>query len=281
MDITFPLSEGKVEAQNTTFLALYPEIQKVTIIGTGNVAHWLVYALKNAKISISQIFGRNEERCRILAESCGAEAITDLTNLKSDSDLYIFSLKDDSYGELISQVPFQLPMAVLTSGTLSQNVLSSVTSRFGTLYPCQTLSAGMDFSQVEVPLCVEGCDEEVKGWLLQFAKRISGNVQFMSEQQRQFLHLSAVFACNFTNAQYGIAFDILKKENIDPQILIPLLQNTLDKLKTMSPQEAQTGPAARNDKTVMDKQLELLENNDLKDIYQKISQYIMNHKPEK
>lgn len=277
MDITFPLSEGKVEAQNTTFLTLYPEIQKVTIIGTGNVAHWLVYALKNAKISISQIFGRNEERCRILAESCGAEAITDLTNLKSDSDLYIFSLKDDSYGELISQVPFQLPMAVLTSGTLSQNVLSSVTSRFGTLYPCQTLSAGMDFSSVEVPLCVEGCDEEIKTRLFHFAKQLSENVQFMSEEQRQFLHLAAVFACNFTNAQYGIAFDILKKENIDPQILIPLLQNTLDKIKSMSPHAAQTGPAIRNDKNVMDKHLELMNDDNLKEIYQKISQYILEH----
>lgn len=278
MDVTFPLPTEKKETKAVTFSSLHPDIQKVTIVGTGNVAHWLVYALKNAKIPILQIYGRNEERCRILAESCGAESITDLTNLKINSDLYIFSLKDDSYEDLISQVPFQLPMAVLTSGTISQHVISPITPRYGTLYPCQTLSAGMDFSSVEVPLCVEGCDEEVKMQLLHFAKQLSGNVQVMSEEQRQFLHLAAVFACNFTNAQYGIAFDILKKENIDPQILIPLLQNTLDKIKNMSPHAAQTGPAVRNDKNVMDKHLELINDNNLKEIYQKISQYIMEHK---
>lgn len=281
MDVTFPLPTEKKETKIVTFSTLNTEIQKVTIIGTGNVAHWLVFALKKAKISISQIWGRDEAKCRILAENCGAEAITDFGNLKDNSDLYIFSLKDDSYEKVIAEMPFQLPMAVLTSGSISQHVLAPITPRYGTLYPCQTLSAGMDFSSVEVPLCVEGCDEEVKMQLLHFAKQLSGNVQVMSEEQRQFLHLAAVFACNFTNAQYGIAFDILKKENIDPQILIPLLQNTLEKIKTMSPHAAQTGPAVRNDKNVMDKHLGLINDDNLKEIYQKISQYIMEHKSNK
>lgn len=253
-------------------------IQKVTIIGTGNVAHWLVYALKNAKIPISQIWGRNETKCKTLAESCQAEPITDFRKLKNDSDLYIFSLKDDCYEKVISKLPFELPMAVLTSGTISQKVLEPATPNYGTLYPCQTLSAGIDFSRVEVPLCVEGSDDETEILLLQFAQHLSENVQLMSEGQRQFLHLAAVFACNFTNAQYGIAFDILKKENINPQILIPLLQNTLDKIKTMSPQAAQTGPASRNDKSVMAKHLELINDENLREIYQKISQYIVEHK---
>lgn len=278
MDVTFPLPTEKKETKIVTFSTLNTEIQKVTIIGTGNVAHWLAFVLKKAKVTISQIWGRDEAKCRILAENCGAEAITDFGNLKDNSDLYIFSLKDDSYEKVIAEMPFQLPMAVLTSGSISQHLLAPITPRYGTLYPCQTLSAGMDFSSVEVPLCVEGCDEEVKMQLLHFAKQLSGNVQVMSEEQRQFLHLAAVFACNFTNAQYGIAFDILKKENIDPQILIPLLQNTLDKIKNMSPHAAQTGPAVRNDKNVMDKHLELINDNNLKEIYQKISQYIMEHK---
>ena len=272
---TFRNEKDKSVVEAVQKWSVFPEIQDVTIIGTGNVAAWLVYALKKAHFHISQIYGRNVRKCQNLADVCDAEPIYDLSNLKKNSDLYIFSVKDDCYENVISQIPFELPMAVLTAGSVSQNVLALITPQYGTLYPCQSLSRDMDFSQVVVPLCVEGCDKTVENQLLQFASRLSERVIPLREKEREILHLAAVYACNFSNALYGIAFEILKNANIKPEILIPLLKNTLNKLDSMSPAEAQTGPAVRNDKSVIDKHLSMISNELHREIYQKMTDEII------
>ena len=246
----------------------------VTIIGAGNVASWLVFALKNANIPIRQIYGRNLQKCQNLAESCNAEAIDDLSKINGNSDLYLFSLKDDAYQSVVSAIPFRLPMAAITAGSVSQEVLSPIADRYGVVYPYQTLTQGTDFSGIEVPLCIEGCDENTSEELFTFAQKISNNVQYVNELQRKHLHLSAVFSSNFTNAMYGIGFDLLDNEGLEPKMLLPLLQNTLDKLQTLSPWQSQTGPARRSDKKVMTEHLKLLETTDLQDIYKLISSYI-------
>ena len=246
----------------------------VTIIGAGNVASWLVYALTKAGIPIQQIYGRNPQKCQNLAASCGAEAINDLSNLKENSDLYLFSLKDDAYETVISSIPFRLPMAAITAGSVSQEVLSPVTDRYGVVYPYQTLTQGTDFSEVEVPLCVEGRDGTTARELFTVAQKISRNVQYVNELQRKRLHLSAVFASNFTNAMYGIGFDLLEQEGLEPKMLLPLLQNTLNKLRMLPPWLSQTGPARRGDTHVMAEHLEALKDSDLQEIYKLISRYI-------
>ena len=258
MSISFPLPTLKNEATtyNYSLPTLCSEIHSVSIIGTGNVAHWFVYAFQKAGIKIHQIYGRDLTKCQKLAETCGAEAIQNLSKLKKISDLYLFSVKDDSYEEVVSKIPFELPLAVLTSGTVSARVLAPMAPRFGTIYPCQTLNSGMDFSTVEVPLCVEGGDGDTEALLLQLATQLSEKTIILHEEERRQLHLAAVFACNFTNALYGVAFDLLKNAKIEPHVLLPLLQNSLKKLNTMTPEEAQTGPAVRNDKNVINKHLD-------------------------
>lgn len=276
MSISFPLPTLKNEATTYTYSlpTLCSEIRSVSIIGTGNVAHWFVYAFQKVGIKIHQIYGRDLTKCQKLAETCGAEAIHDLSKLKKISDLYLFSIKDDSYEEVVSQIPIELPLAALTSGTVSARVLAPMAPRFGTIYPCQTLNSGMDFSTVEVPLCVEGGDGDTEALLLQLATQLSEKTLILHEEERRQLHLAAVFACNFTNALYGVAFDLLKNAKIEPHVLLPLLQNSLKKLNTMTPEEAQTGPAVRNDKNVINKHLDMLQDPQYREIYVILTQEI-------
>ena len=247
---------------------------KVTIIGTGNVASWLVFALNRAGISIRQIYGRNLQKCQNLADSCGAEAITDLSKLNESSDLYLFSLKDDAYETVISSIPFRLPMAAITAGSVSQKILSPIADHYGVIYPYQTLTQGIDFTNIRVPICIEGSDVETEKLLFDFSQKISDNVQYINEEQRKRLHLAAVFASNFSNAMYGIGYDLLEKEGIEPKVMHPLLQNTLDKLQTLSPWQSQTGPARRGDKEVMRKHLKALKKSELQKVYKLLSDYI-------
>ena len=249
---------------------------KAVIIGSGNVATWFAFALKKAKIKVTQIYSPTLEHGKILADSCGCEAIDSMSELRTDANIYIFSIKDDAYEKTISEISFRMPLAVLTAGSVSQRVLAEKSERYGVVYPCQTISRLADFSKLVVPLCIEGDDKTTEDQLCEFARFVSDKVYKINEEQREKLHLAAVFSSNFTNAMYGVGFDILRASNIDSELIIPLLQNTLDKISLMNPWQAQTGPARRHDEKIIQKQLNELKENKLREIYRLISEWIEN-----
>lgn len=251
------------------------KIETVSLVGSGNIAHWLVYALKKADVDIRQIYSRQLDHAKELAAKAGADAIDNLRDLSPDSDLYIFSVKDDSYETLLSQLPFRLPLAVHTAGSLSIRIFEPYADSYGILYPYQSLNKNMDYANVEVPLSVESNDKMVENELFAFAGRLSSTVQLMGEAQRLVLHRAAIFGCNFTNAMYAIAYDILRENNIDWRMILPLLENTLDKVKTMNPHDAQTGPAKRGDQNIIRMHQEALQDERLREIYRLMSDYIM------
>jgi predicted short-subunit dehydrogenase-like oxidoreductase (DUF2520 family) len=254
------------------------KIETVSLIGSGNMAHWLVYAMRMDGVIIRQIYSRQLSHAEILAEKAGAEAIDNLKDLSPDSDLYIFSIKDDSYETLLKQLPFRLPLAAHTAGSLSMRILEPYATAYGILYPYQSVNKNMDFANVIVPLCVEASNKTAENELFTFAKRLSSTVRLLDESQRMVLHRAAIFGCNFTNAMYAIAYDILREHNIDWQLMLPLLQNTMDKVKTMNPHDAQTGPAQRGDQNVIRLHQEALQDEQLKEIYRLMTTYIIENR---
>ncbi len=254
------------------------KIESVSMIGSGNMAHWLVYAMHNAGVKIYQVYSRQLSHAEALAKKAGAEAIDSLKDLSPDSDLYIFSVKDDSYENLLQQLSFRLPLAAHTAGSLSQHIFKPYADSYGILYPYQSVNKDMDFKDVVVPLCVEANDKTIENELFAFAQKLSSTVQVLEEAQRMVLHRAAIFGCNFSNAMYAIAYDILREHNIDWQMMLPLLQNTLDKVKTMNPHDAQTGPAQRGDQNVILMHQEALQDARLKEIYRMMTEYIMANK---
>lgn len=250
-------------------------IEKVTIIGSGNIAHWMTYAMRKVGILIPQVYSRTLEHATALAEKCDAEAICRLSDLKPLSDLYLFAVKDDCFDELLPQLPFKLPLAAHTGGSMSIHILENYAENFGIIYPYQSLSKNMDFAGVVVPLSVEGNVKQAEEDLMTLAMKLSNLVSYMDEKQRFVLHRAAIFGCNFTNAMYHIAYDILKKNDIDWQMIIPLLQNTLDKVKVMTPKEAQTGPAKRRDSNVIEMHQSSLSDPRVREIYHLMTEYII------
>jgi hypothetical protein len=61
------------------------------------------------------------------------------------------------------------------------------------------------------------------------------------------LHVAAVFVNNFTNHLYQIGQEICTDNRVPFEILTPLISETAQKIMLLSPQDAQTGPAKRND----------------------------------
>jgi predicted short-subunit dehydrogenase-like oxidoreductase (DUF2520 family) len=109
--------------------------------------------------------------------------------------------------------------------------------------------------------------------LEKLAKLIGVKIYALNSEQRKALHVAAVFVNNFTNHLYKIGNDICEENKVPFEILHPLIDETAQKIKTLSPQKAQTGPAVRNDHKTVKNHLGLL-NKEQRQIYQIITKSI-------
>lgn len=126
------------------------------------------------------------------------------------------------------------------------------------LYPLQTFSKQRNVSFKEIPICIESNSEEDMLFLKGIASALSEKVYEVSSEQRKSLHLAAVFTCNFTNHMYALAAELLKKYQLSFDVLLPLIDETARKMHELKPIVAQTGPAVRYDKNVIDEHVRML-----------------------
>ena len=253
-------------------------MERVSIIGSGNVASWFAQVGFHEGCLINQVYSRNIEHAKECAQWCMATPIDSLEELSPDSDIYIFAVKDDCLSELVASIPFKMNLAVHTSGSVSKNIFKGYARRYGVLYPCQSISKESDFTKLKVPLCVEGNSAKTEDRLSYFASYWSDRVYSVSEQQRFQLHLAAIFANNYINALYDIAYGQMEAAGLDWELLLPLIENTAKKVREMTPRQAQTGPARRGDSVVINKQLAALRDYpQLQEIYSKMTDYIISH----
>lgn len=249
----------------------------ITLIGSGNVATWIAQRLQgNPRFPITQVFSRHLEHAQTLADLLNAEAIEDIRKLNPDNQIFIFALADKAYDEILPLLPFKLPLAFTTSGTVSCQCLKEYADNYGVIYPLQTFTKTQDMRALEVPLCLESdFAGEHKTLMWELARELSPTCYEVSEAQRAKMHVAAVFACNFSNAMYQIAYKLLKENGLQFEILLPVLHQTVEKVSQMTPAEAQTGPAVRGDVNVMRAQISTLSDDRLKELYRLVSELIM------
>jgi predicted short-subunit dehydrogenase-like oxidoreductase (DUF2520 family) len=231
---------------------------KISILGTGNVAWHLAKTLDAAGHSIAQVYGRSLKNAQELAHPYKAHAINSLQQLNYDVDVLLLCVADDAIATIAAQLTRSKCLVAHTSGAVDMELLKTTSEYYGVFYPLQTLSAGKPVNFFEVPVCIEGSNKAAEMQLKAVADTISNRVQYINSDKRRYLHLAAVFANNFSNAMYAGAAKILEAQNIDFNLLRPLIKETAEKVQTLSPQAAQTGPAKRHDTITQQKHLELL-----------------------
>lgn len=232
---------------------------KIVLLGSGNVATHLGHALKAAGHEILQVWSRSLSNAEELAGSLSAAFTDEIGALNNTADIYILSVKDDAIEEVASSFSFKDKLLVHTSGTANIGLLGESLKYKGVFYPLQTFSKQKEVDFKSVPLLLEGSTEEVREQLQELAGSISGIVQSASSSQRAAIHVAAVFACNFSNHLYSISKELLDKEGLDFKLLLPLIKETADKVERLNPQDAQTGPAIRNDQLSIEKHKKYLE----------------------
>jgi predicted short-subunit dehydrogenase-like oxidoreductase (DUF2520 family) len=254
------------------------EIKSVVILGSGNVATFLARTFFKKRIIIAQIYSRDVKHAEALALECGTSFTSNISEIHKNADIYIFAVSDSAISEILLNHNWTGKFLVHTAGSVDLNVFKDYTLDFGILYPLQTFTKGRNVEFENIPMCVEANSDVNTELLKGLASQMSKNVICIDSQQRAALHLAAVFANNFTNHMYSIAYDLLNKYNLPQHLLTSLIQETTQKAMELSPKQAQTGPAIRRNTEIMNKHVDMLSFcPDWQKIYTFASKSIMDH----
>lgn len=228
----------------------------VSILGAGNVGTHLVNAVQAAEnLNLVQWYSRNPKAVKFPIKDI--EFCHDLERLKM-VDVYVIAVSDKAISDLSKQIPFENRLVVHTSGSIAMKHLD-IKHRRGVFYPLQTFSLTSKVAFSEVPFCIETMQKEDSKLLKTLANEMGSPSYMINTEQRQALHLSAVFVNNFTNQLYRIAHELSDIKSINFEILNPLILETAKKVQHISPYSAQTGPAKRNDQVTIKQHLRTLE----------------------
>lgn len=251
----------------------------IVIIGSGNVAAVLGRKFTAAGHKIVQIISRNAFAASQLAYEWDTESANYMSLINKNADVYIIAVSDNALEEVI--IPLKLPGKVVahTAGSVSKEILKTVTSHYGVFYPLQSLRKEINCLP-EIPIFFEGSDKTATNTLQKLAQSISyEQATVAGTEDRLKLHVAAVIVNNFTNHLYVLAEKYCQEEGINFHQLLPLIEETVQRLKTSSPADTMTGPAIRNDQETIQKHIELLKDHPLlQKIYQTLTESIQQMK---
>ena len=248
----------------------------IVLIGAGNVATQLGSAFQEKGFPVVQVYSRSWSAAETLGKKLQTNYTHQLQQIAPEADVYVFSLKDAVLPEFLKTFPAVGGLWVHTAGSLPMAIFeASAATRYGVFYPLQTFSKNREISFEQIPIFTEANHPADRQLLEQMASTLSGRVIPLSSEKRKYLHLAAVFACNFTNHLYDLAAQILEDQAIDWRVLLPLIEETAAKVQEFSPKDAQTGPAVRSDLSVIEQQLEILKDDpEKREIYRMLSRSI-------
>lgn len=249
---------------------------RVVFVGAGRLATQLAKALKGAGHDILAVYSRTMDSALALARIVGGTPTDSIRTLPLQADAFIIAVKDSALPEVIGLLAPRRSGQPLfhTAGSVPMSVFGDHDCH-GVIYPMQTFSKERDVDFTRVPFFIEGNSERACSIAQRIAGSVSQDVTMLSSGQRRYLHLAAVFACNFANHCYALAGMLLERHGLPFSAMLPLIDETARKVHYMSPRQAQTGPAVRYDENVMQAQTELLGDDDLmQEVYRLLSRSI-------
>lgn len=250
----------------------------VALIGSGNVAWNIGRLVKASGHAVVQVMARNARTGTELAYELDTESANYWSILKRDADIYIICVSDGALPEVareLAELKLKKGLVLHTSGTVPMELLRSASAKYGVLYPLQSLRFGAK-NLPEIPFLVEGNNGENTAAIKAFAHTLTENIQAVSTEQRQKMHIAAVLVNNFANYLFIQAEEWCIKNNLEFKQLIPLIRETGLRMEAGNPKALQTGPAIRNDTTTIDLHRKLLADDpELLGLYDRFTKGIM------
>lgn len=251
-----------------------------SIIGSGNMAHYIGIRCKEAGRSIDEVIATNEVTGKALAEKLDATFLKDFK--QSQSTTFLLAVPDDAIRELAKTDFFKEKKIIHTSGSIGLHELENLSENVACIWPIFSIQKEKLPTRNDIPFILQSSNLPIRKKAVSLLKGLTNNVTEATDEQKNILHLSAVFVNNFTNHLFALSEQLLQDHNLSfTELMHPIIENTVAKLKHNAPQNLQTGPAIRNDKSTMHKHLELLTHNPaLAEIYKLLSSSILAQKDE-
>ncbi len=246
-------------------------IQRIVLIGAGNMATILGKAFQAAGLHVAQVYNRTLSSAQTLGKELSCEYTDQLDQLTVEADLYLLCVSDHAITELIPQLSYlEDKLIAHTSGATPSSIFQAYFSRYGVFYPLQSLSKSQAVELSQVPFCIHAPQASDLMILEDMALQLSQKVYQIDDEQRSLLHVAAVFVNNFSNHLFDLMDHWLQAENIPFDLLRPLILGGAQKVQHVSPKDAQTGPAIRADENTIARHLEILREKrpDLVELYQ-------------
>ena len=197
----------------------------------------------------------------------------------SNCNWFILATPDSAIEEVAREIA--LPdnsLIIHTSGSTPIEILNySAAEELGVFYPFQSFTKGKKLDLKSVPILIEGSSKDVERKLSAPGKKISSKVLLCNSADRAYLHLAGVFASNFTNHMITRGQDIAQQHGFSRELLYPLIAETINKALQIGSENAQTGPARRQDVPTLEHHIKMLEEYEgLQEIYDLLSKDILN-----
>src|SRR3546814_5644610 len=103
----------------------------IVILGSGNVATLLGTSLSKAGYNIIQVWSRNLEHAKALANLLHTQFTDDIDQVVDSADLYILSISDDAIPSAVSKMKPVNGVIAHTSGSTSIDVFHNKFSNYG------------------------------------------------------------------------------------------------------------------------------------------------------
>jgi hypothetical protein len=236
---------------------------KIGLIGTGNLAAFLAREITQDPQNNLFVKGSNHDKTKAFCALYACEVLQEHHGI----DFYLVAVQNDAINHVIEELPTNRPVFVC-AGFHRSNL-----PHIGYLYPLQSIHINRMPRLEEVPFLIDAREEQATLGA-RFLSSIGATAHLVTAEERLHSHLAAVFINNF-------GYFILKSglelgaQKLAIETFFPLLQKTVE--NAAAHEDLQTGPARRNDRSMMEEQLQMMEAIDpsMAELYRHISQLII------
>jgi predicted short-subunit dehydrogenase-like oxidoreductase (DUF2520 family) len=249
-----------------------------SVIGTGNIAYFFGSRLVTGRHHCTGVYGRDADAARKLSEALLSDTSGSIRDVEDGAaDVCFLAVSDMAIGEVAPQLSFKQTVLVHTAGAISLDAIKQSAKDRGVLWPVYSISRHNMPVHRNIPCAWEASTDKAERYVQSMGHAITDELFEAKYDQRKWLHLSAVISNNFTNHLMAICEQVCKENDLPFSVLMPIIEQTFERLKHASPATVQTGPAIRHDEETIHRQLQLLDSHPhWQKIYEAISASIQN-----
>jgi predicted short-subunit dehydrogenase-like oxidoreductase (DUF2520 family) len=230
------------------------------IIGTGNIAWFLGSRLVTARHQCTGVYSRKPEAAKAFAEALLCDKYGTIADLKDGAaDVCFMAVSDSGISSVAAQLSLKQTVLVHTAGAVTIDTIEGAATDCAVLWPVYSILKNNLPAHRKIPCAWETNTDRARRFVLSMGHAITDELFEAGYDQRKWLHLAAVMSNNFITHLMAICEQVCADNRLPFSTLMPIIEQTFDRIKQYSPQTLQTGPAVRHDTTTILSQLNILE----------------------